>query len=68
MKFLVSYVEFVGFIGMFSSTRTCNRGLVPSSAPVIVDAGDDIHNLPDLYGWFVGLWHGETDSCGSSMP
>lgn len=68
MKFLVSSVEFVEFIGTFSSTRTCDRGLVSSSAPVIVDAGDDIHNLPDLYEWSVGLWHGETDPGGSSIP
>lgn len=64
----VSCVEFMEVIGIFSSTRTCDRGLVSSSAPVIVDARDGKHNPPDLYGWSVGLWHGETDPGGSSIP
>lgn len=65
---LLRIMKFLEVIGIFSSTRTCDRGLVSSSAPVIVDARDGIHNPPDLYGWSVGLWHGETDPGGSSIP
>lgn len=56
------------FIGMFSSIRTSDRELASSLPPVIVDAGDDINNPPDLYGWSVWLWHGETDPGGSIIP
>lgn len=68
MKFLVSCVEFVGFyrnvlVDSHMRSRTCIL-----SPPVIVDAGDDINNPPDLYGWSVWLWHGETDPGGGIVP